>query len=279
MLKSFGIKVKKKLKKLYNYIASRTYKFLTLRLYYPGYYRWHAKKPIQEKKVLFCEVRSLAITDSFKLLIEKFAREGYTTECHCLGETNVGVVSYAKNSLRFLKSMATARYVCISDACNVTSCVEKRPETILVQLWHACGAFKKFGYSTAELIFGVNRKQMDRYPYYKNLNYITVSSPEVSWAYEEAMNSEKFGSKVVATGVSRTDVFFDESFTEDARATLYTAVPQARGKKLILYAPTFRGGVRSAKSPDVLDIADLREALGDDYFLLIKHHPFVRHPP
>ena len=56
----------------------------------------------------------------------------------------------------------------------------------MIQTWHACGAFKKFGMSTADLIFGLNRQQQERHPTYRNLSCVTVSSPEIVWAYAEA---------------------------------------------------------------------------------------------
>lgn len=270
--------MKKKLKKIYNKLATKIYKFTTLKLLYPCFYNLLKKKNIDPKSVIFCEVRSLTLTDSFTLMTQKYKKEGYNVKLHFLGETNVGVVPYTKRSLAFLKDMTTAKFVFISDACNVTSCINKRSETVLTQLWHACGAFKKFGYSTAKLKFGVSFKQMEKYPYYKNINYITVSSPEISWAYQEAMNSEGFGSETINTGVSRTDVFFDEKFIENAKKELLKAVPSSKNKKVILYAPTFRGAVRSAKSPDKLDIQKLYENFSGDYILLIKHHPFVKKP-
>ena len=56
-------------------------------------------------------------------------------------------------------------------------------------------------------------------------------------------------------------------------------MPAAENKKIILYAPTFRGRVAKAESPDCLDIPAMKRALGDEYVLLIKHHPFVKQPP
>lgn len=53
-------------------------------------------------------------------------------------------------------------------------------------------------------------------------------------------------------------------------------MPQAKGKKVILYAPTFRGRVAKAKTPNQLDIAAFGDALGKDYILLFKLHPFVK---
>ena len=50
--------------------------------------------------------------------------------------------------IRFVRAMATAQYVVLNDASSLVSCVPLRPETTVVQLWHGCGAFKKWGMST-----------------------------------------------------------------------------------------------------------------------------------
>ncbi len=95
-----------------------------------------------------------------------------------------------------------------------------------------CGAFKKFGRSTAELKFGSSAATLDKYPNYENLTHVTVSSPEVIWAYEEAMHLPK--GIVKATGVSRTDLFYDSEFVESRRQKLYEIMPEAKDKKVIM---------------------------------------------
>ena len=80
-------------------------------------------------------------------------------------------------------------------------------------------------------------------------------------------------------GVSRTDVFFDQSFLLRAKETLLRLVPQSEGKRVLLYAPTFRGEIMDAYAPDVLDFEALKAALGDDWVLLCKHHPHVKRRP
>ena len=54
-------------------------------------------------------------------------------------------------------------------------------------------------------------------------------------------------------GISRTDLFYRQEFLDGARRKLYEQVPEAKGKKVLLYAPTFRGRVADAVSPQVLD--------------------------
>ena len=152
-----------------------------------------------------------------------------------------------------------------------------KTENKIVQTWHGCGAFKKFGYSTSDLLFGAGRKEIDFYPTSNNYTFVTVSSPEVVWAYEEAMGISK--DKILPLGVSRTDVFFNTHFLQRARERVREKFPIIKGKKVILYAPTFRGRVAGAQAPDQLSIPMFYEALSKEYVLLIKHHPFVNKRP
>lgn len=268
------------IKKLYWQTRKKVGQILMFRIVFPlGYKHYIKGKKIKRKKAVFVEVRFDEITDSFRLVYDRMKADGFDVHEQFIENIKPGKWGYIKRCLRMLEDISDAHYVFLNDACNVTSCIPLRKGTKIYQLWHACGAFKKFGMSTAELIFGDNRKTLEKYPNYGNLSYVTVSSPEVIWAYEEAMNLKDTKTQVVATGVSRTDVFYDQHFIEQSKAVVYSVCPAAENKKIILYAPTFRGRVAKAESPDCLDIPAMKRALGDEYVLLIKHHPFVKQPP
>ena len=268
------------IKKLYWQTRKKVGQILMFRIVFPLGYKYYIKgKKIKRKKAVFVEVRFDEITDSFRLVYDRMKADGFDVHEQFIENIKPGKWGYIKRCLRMLEDISDAHYVFLNDACNVTSCIPLRKGTKIYQLWHACGAFKKFGMSTAELIFGDNRKTLEKYPNYGNLSYVTVSSPEVIWAYEEAMNLKDTKTQVVATGVSRTDVFYDQHFVEQSKAAVYSVCPAAENKKIILYAPTFRGRVAKAESPDCLDIPAMKRALGDEYVLLIKHHPFVKQPP
>lgn len=268
------------IKKLYWQTRKKVGQILMFRIVFPlGYKHYIKGKKIKRKKAVFVEVRFDEITDSFRLVYDRMKADGFDVHEQFIENIKPGKWGYIKRCLRMLEDISDAHYVFLNDACNVTSCIPLRKGTKIYQLWHACGAFKKFGMSTAELIFGDNRKSLEKYPNYGNLSYVTVSSPEVIWAYEEAMNLKGTKTQVVATGVSRTDVFYDRHFIEQSKADVYSVCPAAENKKIILYAPTFRGRVAKAESPDCLDIPAMKRALGDEYVLLIKHHPFVKQPP
>lgn len=260
--------------------ASDLAKFVMFRVLFDGIYRIHAKKPVSEGKVLFVEVRGQEISDSFKLLYHKLKKNyNFTIHTHYLRSGFIGKLEYIRRCMAMLKDMADAKYVFLNEGCNVIGSISMRSETILTQTWHACGAFKKFGFSTADLKYGKNAKELSKYPYYGNTAYVTLSSPQIAWAYKEAMMLSGQEDCLKATGVSRTDVFFRPKFIEAAKTHFYKCVPFARGKKVILYAPTFRGDASDAKAPDCMDIRKLQAALGHEYVLVLKHHPFVASPP
>ena len=246
---------------------------------YPRIYRQAAKEPVDERKVVFVDQISLQMPNSMQLVYDELVSRGYTCEFISLHMNSGKFSDYSGQSKKMAQMVATARLVVLSDVCVPLSVLPLRPQTRVVQLWHGCGAFKKFGMSTADKIFGSSREERTRYPAYRNTSLVTVSSPRVRWAYVEAMQMERTPDVVQATGVSRTDAFFDEArlaaWREEARA----AVPAIEGRRVLLYAPTFRGRVSSAEAPDFLDVRALHERLGDEWCLLIKHHPFVRRRP
>ena len=252
------------------------FKHDTLKKIFPKTYYRYSSLPVEEDKVVFVEYRKSELLNSFHVLFDRLAGDyDFRIHTHFLLDGTAKRAEYTERSNEMMKDIATAKYLFVSEASTVISSVDLRPETVMVQLWHGCGAFKKFGFSTAELIFGPDREAMLKYPQYKNYTYVTVSSSEVSWAYKEAMNlpDEK---TIVPTGLSRTDIFYDDHFHKEAFMTLHEVMPSSKGKKVILYAPTYRGRVKSASTPSMLSIEMFHEAFGDEYVLLFKHHPMVK---
>lgn len=142
----------------------------------------------------------------------------------------------------------------------------------VLQLWHACGAFKLIGYSRlgrpgAPAIDGVSHK--------------TYTKAIVSADYAVPHHAEAFALKerdVAATGIPRTDIFFDEAYARKTRRRLYEMYPQIRGKRVILFAPTFRGINRgdAAYPCDRIDFDGLeRYCRARNAVVLFKMHPFV----
>ncbi len=265
--------------------ARNAYKTWTLKALYPNAYRKAAAAaPINPKKVVFLEVREKKLTDSFRQVYEALEkRGGYELVTVCLEEGTTNRKKVRSNCVAAAKELADASWIFVNDSCYFLSSLSLRPQTKVIQLWHACGAFKRFGYSLGGRKFGASEKELNRFPVHRNFTYVTVSSPEVVWAYAEAFRMDE--KRIVPTGISRTDIFYDDRKIAEAQSKVRTLLEKKgagevpSSKKILLYAPTFRGRVADAVSPDVLDFEKLHKALGDDWIFVCKHHPFVKKRP
>ncbi len=255
-------------------------KFLSMKVLYPACYNFHKLRPVDERRVVFVEVRMRAVSDNYALLYDALkCGFDFDLRVHFLEELLVPMATTYRRSIRALRDIARAKYVFVNDATNMINAVHVRPETKVIQVWHACGPFKMFGYSVADLKFGATRRQMELYPIHRNYTHLILGGTESVGPYAEAMGMQDRPACIYPIGVSRTDVFYDPRFIAAAREKLYRLMPSAEGKRVILYAPTFRGRVATASTPDILRPELLMEALGEEYVLVENHHPFVKKRP
>ncbi|MDD7114573.1 MAG: CDP-glycerol glycerophosphotransferase family protein [Lachnospiraceae bacterium] len=146
-----------------------------------------------------------------------------------------------------------------------------RRETKVVQLWHACGAFKTFGLTRTGKPGGAPQSSMN----HRNYDFVSVSSEAIRGIYAEAFAIPT--RKVKALGVPRTDCLFDWEYKKQRREQLYDKYPMLRDSHVVLFAPTFRGdGNKDARYPaDAFDVNHFMEAMPDNTVCIVKHHPFV----
>lgn len=256
-------------------------KWLAFRVIYPCAYRVGCIRRLNPKKVIFAEVRHSFLTDSYRLIYEQLKKlPDYRLEVVYL-VTNSGGPGYLWRYLKLCFKMGSAGCILCDDTCNLFGAFKLRKGTKLIQTWHSCGAFKKWGECISDLSFGEDIEELRKYPAHTNYTLCTVSSEECIAPFKAAFGLPEENSCVKAIGVSRTDVFFREENKVRAFENLEKACPEANsarkaGKKLMLYAPTYRGDADKAYIPEELDIPLMKSALGDDYVLLIKRHGFVK---
>lgn len=164
--------------------------------------------------------------------------------------------------------MAQSRFILVDDYEPLVYVLKLRKNQHLVQVWHAMGAFKRFGYGRASS----EKNSLT----HKNYTEAIVSSPEIAPIYAEAFGIDE--SKIKPVGTPRTDVFFDCDYVSAAKERLFAEYPLLKGKKICLFAPTFRGAnVHDANYPkSFFDAQKFASALGDDWAVIIKMHPFVK---
>src|SRR5699024_5056873 len=110
----------------------------------------------------------------------------------------------------------------------------------VIQLWHAGGAFKKFGLSTVGTKFGPKVSYLKLIPIDSNYTQAYVSSDKRRPFYADAFNMPV--SKIFALVIPRIDMFSNEELTSKAKSALYTKYPELNDDNNIniLIAPTYR---------------------------------------
>lgn len=168
------------------------------------------------------------------------------------------------------KALATSKYVFLNDNFMPMAKLKFSKKTVITQLWHAEGAFKKFGLS-APLTDDVREREKKCSA---NLTYIVCSSKNVAPIYAEAFGVDE--NKILPLGAPRIDSLLCKRDVSALRDEFDKKNPECKGKKLVLYAPTFRDDSETNNSlVKKINGESFRRELGDDYKLLIKLHPQI----
>ena len=176
-------------------------------------------------------------------------------------------------TLATLRKLATADCVLIDDYFGILDTLDLAPETTVIQLWHAGVGFKAIGFSRFGR-YGTPKLRNAHRVY----DYAITGSEHLVATYAEAFGIEE--TAIVATGLPRIDTFLDPDRTARVTEAFWRDHPELVGKRLILFAPTFRGrGARDAYYDyDQIDFAALHDQCGDDTAVLFRMHHFVADP-
>lgn len=237
--------------------------------------KYKKNEQIAENRVSFISLRRSELSGNFQFVYDEIKDDQSLDIQMYLDPRDISELP-KEQIKKFAYLCATSKVVVLDEFTPYIHYFDLRPETKVLQLWHACGAYKTFGFTRLGKPKGSPQKTRN----HRSYDYVTVSTKNV-----KICHSEGFGiptANVVPTGIPRTDVFFDEAYKQATRERLYAEFPQLKGKKVILYAPTFRGHVKETAHYPMkkFKVDEFMEAVGEEYFLIIKHHPFVteKHP-
>lgn len=253
------------MKKLLFY-AKQYAKMLLQSVILPVVYNRYRHRPLNKRLVIFADGHTDGMPESMLFMYRAVRALGFETTCFCYDFKKLSYLQILHVICSFMKLYAQAGTVFICDYYLPVSSCRKRRETQVVQLWHACGAFKKFGFDSPEDIPTFYRSNP-----MKNCTLVTVSSPWCEPIYAGAMHLPQ--EVVQATGVSRTDIYFNDDYVINCRRRFFERYPQAKGKKILLWAPTFRGNAGDPKTLGLDMVLGLPEKLGKDWYVIIKLHP------
>jgi CDP-glycerol glycerophosphotransferase len=240
-------------------------------------YRVQRRLPLKDS-IFFEAWKGRQFSDNPRAVFEELQRRGDPRECiwavqdHSV-EVPDGVARVVVGSRDYYRELARARWVVSND--SMPTHYVKRDGSHYAQTWHGT-PLKKIG-------FDIDTIQMS------NKNYLTQFARDVAkWDalvspnhFSTEILGRAFGyeGEVLEIGYPRNDIFHqpEEARKQADAARARLGLPE--GKRVILYAPTWRDNDYDARGryqfTMKLDLERMYRAFGDDSVLLIRGHQLV----
>lgn len=241
----------------------------TLRRVYRLYSKLYKNK--RKDTVLFLSEQNNTITSNLKAVSERMISRGLDSTYNMLYSARSPLENNSKKSwIQLMKKLAQSGTIFVDDHVPVLDWLKIDEDSTIVQLWHAGAGFKSSGYS---------RWGNDGCPApqscHRQYKYGIAGSKHIAPFFSEVwgINDEQ----VLPTGMPRMDEFLDPEYRRIKTEELYKEFPLCKGKKVILFAPTYRGRNKvTAYYPyELIDFERLYSLCGDEYVVLFKMHPWV----
>ncbi len=235
-------------------------------------YNFFKLYPLKTRKVVFASESREDLSGNFQYVYDELIRRQLGFNYKFFLQKQLGAKRTYLEMVDLAYHLATAKFVLLDDFYPLIYPLKIRKNSELVQLWHAVGAFKTFGFSRIGLPGGPSPTSKN----HRNYTKAIVSSHNIAKHYAEGFGIDV--ENVLPTGIPRTDVFFDSEYSDRVTRDLYEEFPFMKNKKVIMFAPTFRGnGQQSAHyDMEMLKFDKLYEELHDEYIFIFKMHPFVK---
>lgn len=251
------------------FVAKQYVKMLIQCRILPVVYKMNCKSPVEKGKILFADAHHEKLWGNMVPLYDRLKELGYQPADLCVDFSKLSLIRLLSYIVKFMKEYATAEVVFISDYFLPVSSCDKRGETTVVQLWHAGGMLKKMGYDAKE----------DIPSYYKgmpaaNFDLVTTSSNGCVPVWAKAWHIPE--KKVRALGLARTDIFYDSAWNERNRRRFFALYPEAKGKKIGIYAPSFEGNAAHPYNYGLTSgILEVMRELEEEWFFVVRLHPHM----
>ena len=235
---------------------------IILGIFYPFAFIMRVKK----NRITFISLEHGNLSKDFKLIYDRLKQKDkyeLRTVLFKFESSLWGNIKYGYACIRQLFLIESSRLVIIDYNNFVVSKFPHRKNVKVLQLWHATGALKKFG-NDVERDYIVN-----------HYDYTIANSDFLKPIFARAFNVTE--AQVFVTGIPNNDKIFDQKFVDQTSQRLLEKYPLLKGKKIITYAPTFRGRISTHFKEALIDLEKVHQAVGNDYLIIYKSHPLIQH--
>ena len=228
-----------------------------------------------KNQVAFISRQSETPSIDFKYLINElkaqYPQYDIVVLCKMIPSGLGGKIKYIGEMFRQMNALAQSKVVVLDGYCILASVLKHKKDLKIIQIWHALGAFKRFGRSILDKEGGKSSALADAMRMHKNYDLIAVSGEKCVPAFSEAFGQP--ADKFIPIGIPRMDYLTDDEMNKSIKSKVLAAYPSlGNGKRNILYVPTFRDN-----DEDIQNLRAHTEELAsrvnyDDFNLIVKHH-------
>lgn len=225
--------------------------------------------PINKNKVTFISRQSNEVSLDFTMIAKELKQQNENIKivflCKKLGTSFSEKLKYCFHMIKQMYNIATSKVVILDSYCIPICILKQKKNLVVIQIWHALGSLKKFGYSSLDKNDGRNGKLARAMKMHKNYTYILTSSNISKQFFEEAFNAKD--EQMLVMNLPRVDFLKSKKEQEKMKIRFLEIYPETNNKKKnILYCPTNRKGQR-------IPLEDMiKEIPFDKYNFIVKLH-------
>lgn len=170
--------------------------------------------------------------------------------------------------IRQMWALATSKVAIVDGYSIPISILKHKKKLAIIQIWHAIGAIKKFGLQTMPMMNEQDARIAKALQMHEGYTYVISPSQACGEFFTKAFKVDS--TQIKLFGTPHLDyLYYGEN---DKRDEILSEYPILNGKKVLLYAPTYRSG--GDKDEFLQRIKNLRENIDyDKYALIVKLHP------
>lgn len=237
--------------------------------------------PVKNNVVLLINEHSYSFADNLKYIatyMEEHIKENYKIIFalrNCREINDKEIVPVKIFSLKFFYYALTSSVLVVN--AGGISYLPLRKKQIVINTWHGGGPYKKTGVDSIDSIW--YKKQTKR-----NAEMVTYLLSSCRICTEEEAKSLYYSDRqCINSGTPRIDMLFSDC--SDVKEKFYKYYDLPKDKKIILYAPTYRGIFDNYKGVVENNILELeykkiieaaKRKFGGDWIFAVRLHPRLR---
>ncbi len=235
-------------------------------------------KPMKDNWVFMESFFGKSYSDSPKYIFEYMSKKypGQYKFIWVINKNKVDIpyphVKVKRFSIRYAYYLSRSKYYIFNG--RQPDWIKKKKGNVFLETWHGT-PLKRLVYDQENISAATPRYKRQVYVQSRIWDYLIAPNKFSSDIFRRCF---KFDKEMLETGYPRNDILHDEN-REQIAEKIKAGIGIPKGKKTILYAPTWRDDEYYTKGRYKfslkLDMQLLREKLGEEYVVLLRTHYFI----